>query len=311
MVYNTIFVMKTMIRIALILFVLSVFYIESFSQKFKFSESERVFLDSLEDVIENPKELHDFLFKKCVVCDADGGYQLGFGLSSEFVDGDIGGIYFEGYFNKFRDSILGYNVYLSIYNLKPKTARQLERYNAWLILDSNENIYPITFGNTKFYRRPIETYSGKYTNEKIPEYLLEYMSFESGNDYGYFCGECKNSLTRNRSYFLLIEDSLDYEKTKLLLYSMNPASRLTATEFMYRNHDKWQIDDDVYDQIDSIFGVRDSMDRHFCIVQHVSVKDEVNRYVKYLKENPSYNEGWKQSMIDWKQKGYGYFTKPD
>ncbi len=66
------------------------------------------------------------------------------------------------------------------------------------------------------------------------------MSPESGTVYGHLCGFLASEPLENRKKFYAIQDSLTIDQLELLMYSINPVSRLTAIECYFKHMDRFE-----------------------------------------------------------------------
>lgn len=294
----------------LLIFLLSLGFSKSVAQKPLRVKAENRFLDSMSLLIDSPPKLRQFLYLNS--SEYESGYNdkidLGFGQYSAFFELQIGKIYLECSFMLNEDSIVSYTIQPMLSFSKNRKKRTFLKHQNWLKVDSLGYALPITKLNEQYFQEPLLGYRGIYDSINIPEYLREYMSFYSGRAYGYLCVGCNFSILRNRSFFLLIEDSLGYEETKLLLYAKNPASRLTAVEFFIRNEGVWNIEPMVNKRMEEVLEVKDSMFSNSCIVDYISIREEVLRNVTRTKENPSFNEKWKTIVTEWKKKEAVHFS---
>lgn len=124
-----------------------------------------------------------------------------------------------------------YHDSLVCYSLTPELPEERglkKRYKKWYgeyFYYSNSEIQTFRF-NIEAILRPLKEYTGNLTN--ISPKLLNYMSPNSGTTYGY-AGSM--GILENRKAFFEIQDSLNYDNHFLLMFSINPASRLTAIEY--------------------------------------------------------------------------------
>ena len=86
--------------------------------------------------------------------------------------------------------------------------------------------------------RPLKEYNGTLTSNTVPRKILEYMTPNSGTMYGHSGGYPVN-LLQNRRKFFEIRSSLTNDHVVFLMYSINPASRLTAIEYYLRHKDSF------------------------------------------------------------------------
>ena len=131
------------------------------------------------------------------------------------------------------------------------------------------------------------TLPGLQSNIEISKEMKFYMTPYSGILYG-DRGGYANSLTINRKHFLTIAAELNANNCLILLYSINPASRLTAFEHYLLNIDKFTKEEKeiierrmhiVFDELPSIKTM------YGCMVTDVRSRDRVNSLVEKAK-NP-------------------------
>jgi hypothetical protein len=126
---------------------------------------------------------------------------------------------------------------LVAYELIPEMPTEPElkvRYRAW---------YAATFRfdgeaiqsrghNMEALEEPLPQYGGLFKTSPPSDSIRSYMSPACGTRYG-FRGGYGNGLTTNRAYFKNIKDQVDDDALLLMMYAINPATRLTAIEYYY------------------------------------------------------------------------------
>lgn len=143
------------------------------------------------------------------------------------------------YFKMNKDSVR--NDTLVSYSLTPSLPEEKglqKRYRKWYgdyFAYSKSEIQTFSF-NQSAILQPLIQYAGALKN--IPEKIVNYMTPNSGTMYGYAGG---GMIMQNRKAFLEIKDSLTNDQVILLMYSMNPASRLTAIEYYWKHKDSFGI----------------------------------------------------------------------
>ena len=173
----------------------------------------------------NPKQVADyFKYKKC-----DTSKQfLGFGW--KIWTPGIGGGYtsVSAAFYYYNDSLISYSLIPRL----PEEKGLQKRYKKWYrdyFTYSNSEIQAFNY-NQDAILQPLKQYTGRINI--IPEKIANYMTPSSGTMYGYAGG---GLIMQNRKAFLEIKDSLTNDQVILLMYSINPASRLTAIEYYWKH----------------------------------------------------------------------------
>ena len=161
---------------------------------------------------------------------------LGFGWKIWQTGLSGGYISIKATFYYLHDSIMSYTITPQL----PDEPELIEKYKKWYcdkFQYSSTCILPFNY-NEENILRPLTEYNGKLTVQTAPEKLLKYMSPKSGTMYGY-AGGYGGHLLQNRKSFLQIKDSLSIEQVIFLMYSINPASRLTAIEYYFKHKDSF------------------------------------------------------------------------
>lgn len=136
-----------------------------------------------------------------------------------------------------NDSIVSY----SLTSHLPSKSNLIDKYVEWF---GPEFTYSPK-GNISFdfhagkLTRPLLDYNGNLEPDSASSKILSYMSPHSGLMYGY-SGGLPITLLQNRQNFNAIKDNLSNDEVYLLMFSVNPASRLTAIEYYKRNPDKFE-----------------------------------------------------------------------
>lgn len=159
--------------------------------------------------------------------------KLGFGW--EMWSTGIGGGYIsiKASFYYLNTKIVSYSIYPEM----PTEKKLIPKYKKWYVyaFDFNEDeIIPYHY-NPEEIMKPLNEYKGNLTSDSVSKTILKYMSPISGTLYG-LTGGYTNTYTQNRQNFIQIQDYLTFDEAVLLLYSINPASRLTAIELFYRKN---------------------------------------------------------------------------
>ncbi len=149
-----------------------------------------------------------------------------------------------------NDSIISYRMYSDL----PNDKKLIGKYTKWF-----EKTFDVDSGKVKPYRyresslfKPLAEYDGPLTTQEVSHEVLTYMTPYSGTTYGY-AGGYSGELLSNREEFISIEPGLSSEKAILLMYSINPASRLTAIEYYKKHKDKFRNQRQVEDWIEQVY----------------------------------------------------------
>jgi hypothetical protein len=184
----------------------------------------------------NPQAVEQyFRTQKIQKCNTD-KENLGFGWKM-WTPGIGGGyISISAKFIYYHDSIISYS-------LKPEMPEEkglIKSYKNWY-----QNSFSFELGKIQsFYYhldsifRPLKEYNGTLTSNTVPRKILEYMTPNSSTMYGHSGGYPVN-LLQNRRKFFEIRSSLTNDHVVFLMYSINPASRLTAIEYYLRHKDSF------------------------------------------------------------------------
>lgn len=224
-------------RATLILIFISSWVILAFAQLNTHADHELIAsLVCLEK--ENPDVIEGF-FRSRKINDhyiVSENYGFGYRMQRTEINGEH--IVITGTFYYFNDSIISYT-------LDPKgpwKKELIESYKKWYgdyFSYSGDEIQPYRYKHEQLCK-PIKEYSGSYSTEDIPKEIMEYMSPESGTVFGYSCGFLSTEPLKNRKNFYSIEDSLTTDQLELLMYSINPVSRLTAIEYYFNHKDRFE-----------------------------------------------------------------------
>lgn len=156
--------------------------------------------------------------------------ELGFGWKVWHTGFGGGYVGVKAKFYYLRDSLVAYELIPEM----PSEPELKERYRAW---------YAATFRfvgdsirsrglNMETLEEPLPQYSGLFKASPPSDSIRRYMSPACGTRYG-FRGGYGNGLTTNRAYFRNIKDQVDDDALLLMMYAINPATRLTAIEYYY------------------------------------------------------------------------------
>ena len=194
----------------------------------------------------NPKQVEQyFKQQKIQKCDTSKEF-LGFGWKMWSPGIGAGYISISAIFYYFNDSLVSYSLIPRL----PEEKGLQKRYKKWYgdyFCYSNSKIQPFNL-NQSAVLKPLKQYTGVIKN--IPEKIANYMTPNSGTMYGYAGGE---TILQNRKAFLEIKDSLTNEQLILLLYSINPASRLTAIEYYWNRKDSFGYNEAINEWVEQNF----------------------------------------------------------
>jgi hypothetical protein len=194
----------------------------------------------------NPKEIEHY-FKSQRIQKSDTAKEiLGFGW--RMWTPSIGGGYISisAKFFYYYDSLVSYSLTPRI----PEEKGLKKRYKKWYgdyFAYSNSEIQTYNFNEVAILK-PLMEYTG--TLKSIPEKVVNYMTPNSGTMYGYAGG---GEIMQNRKAFLEIKDSLTNDQVILLMYSINPASRLTAIDYYLKNKERFSSQQQIDKWIGLIF----------------------------------------------------------
>lgn len=194
----------------------------------------------------NPKEIEQY-FKNQRIQKSDTTKEfLGFGWKM-WTPG-IGGGYISitATFYYYNDSLVSYSLTPQL----PDEKGLQKRYKKWYgdyFAYSNSEILTFKF-NQAAILQPLKEFDGVIRN--FSEKIINYMTPNSGTMYGYSGG---GMIMQNRKAFLEIKDSLTNDQVIMLMYSINPASRLTAIEYYWKHKDSFENSDAIDKWIEQIF----------------------------------------------------------
>jgi hypothetical protein len=201
---------------------------------------------------------------------------LGFGYSS--IEGSMG----RGYVSVFYQLIY-FNDKLVSYNLNPEmpsdmrlTKRYKNFYSSLYRFDTRDNPYPL-YHNFREMTKPLPGYHLVPSSRALAFLMTPF----SGVMYGHRGGE-SSSIIENRAAFNQVKERLSPQEFFLLLYSKNPATRLTAAEYYYQNPQKLAVyKGEIESRIKSIYiELPETKTISGCIVSTENSQTRVNFYVK-------------------------------
>lgn len=159
-------------------------------------------------------------------------HNLGFGWKARDLAAYGGYLTIKATCYYYHDSLLSYTITPWL----PKEPALKRLYIHWLAPGfkvSNASVTPVYY-NRAALEQPLTAYYQAYSLPRVPRRLADYMSPASGVEYGY-AGGYASVLLPNRSAFLAFQRDLSTAQVRLLLYAVNPASRLTGIEY-YLKH---------------------------------------------------------------------------
>jgi hypothetical protein len=146
---------------------------------------------------------------------------------------------------------------------------------------------PIDSGDAFYYKfnpenilKPLPEYLSPNGRNTLPLKILNYMSPTSGLYYGYR-GGVAGSVLENRQAFEAIKDDLTNEQIVMIMYSINPASRLTAIEFYLKNKTRFKDSDKIQTWIKNVYSQCPNIQTfNGCIINRESSSSLVQKFVK-------------------------------
>lgn len=175
---------------------------------------------------------------------------MGFGWT--FIQGQIGGGYgsFVARFYLYKDTVKAYVIKAWLPNDKELTKEYQALFSRVLTVH-DDGYYALRYGKDNVLR-PLDAYDQVGKRDSISNKLLQYMSPESGLEYGYR-GGMAGALLKNRSAFLDLENNFTAGQVVAMMYSINPASRLTAIEYYLKNKHRFKITNETLDWIERVY----------------------------------------------------------
>jgi hypothetical protein len=168
-------------------------------------------------------------------------------------------------FYYFKDSIAAFKINAGTL---PDHQSKRKKYIAWFknsFLADSSRLKPY-WHNKMILSRPLSQYTFSYKAPDLSGNLLNYMSPETGIEYG-FANEA--GILANRDAFNKIKDSLTREQLLLLMYSINPASRFTALEYYLKCKDQFDMGEDPGDWMEKLYNEIPEIEIHVgCIMSY-------------------------------------------
>ncbi len=236
----------------------------------------------IKDVVEldknNPKRIEEyFKIQKCDLTKKN----LGFNWKVWSPSIGSGYISISATFIYHNDLIVSYSITPELPEEKGLIKKYRKWYNNFFEFESNR-ILPYHYNKNKI-NKPLKEYDRLLTRLEISPKIEEYMTPYSGIEYGYYKGGYSNNiLFENRRNFLNIEEHLTNEQVILIMYSINPASRLTAIEYYLKNKSKFSVSNEIENWIKKNFKETPIIETRIgCTYsEFLSTKDLVEMYAK-------------------------------
>jgi hypothetical protein len=204
---------------------------------------------------------------------------LGFGYSS--IEGSMGKGYVTVFYHLlyFQDKLVSYRLSPEMPRDSRLTQRYKRLYSALYRFDENNNAQDL-YINFKEMAKPLDSFT-RVPSTRALAYL---MTPFSGVVYGFRGGEA-STILENRAAFNFVKEKLTPEDYLMLLYSKNPATRLTAAEHYYRNPKKFEkYKTKIENRIETIYiKLPETQTMYGCILTTDDSKKLVNFYVKEVK----------------------------
>lgn len=195
----------------------------------------------------NPTEIEEFFSKHK---DFRKKKQLGFGWTS--LERGIGAGYISIYatFFYFKDTIKTYILEAWL----PHEEVLVNEYKSYY-----SKLFPVNLGNKYQYlfgseniMHPIVEFDSAKLPLNVSHDILKYMSPTSGITYGYR-GGLGSTVLQNRQMFNKIKDKLTQDQLLVIMYSINPASRLTAIEYYQKNRKRYKLTEKINQWIEKVY----------------------------------------------------------
>lgn len=201
---------------------------------------------------------------------------LGFGWKMWATQINKGYVSVKAYFYYRNDSLMNYSIRV----FPPSEMELLQQYTQWsrdhfgdslLLFDPRIMRYQKGLMILPFYR-------GVISIDSLSKNVLEYLSPESGVEYGYRSGS-EGVIPENRRAFNDLKDDLTEEEVLLLMYSVNPATRFTAMEIYIKDRRNLEYDVEILEWMELNFTEIPFVMTYFgCIGKEMSTKRAVYLY---------------------------------
>lgn len=139
--------------------------------------------------------------------------------------------------------------------------------------------------HTEIISQPLQQFYFLNLPLKVTPKIADYMSPFSGIEYGYR-GGFSGGLLFNRELFMGIQKEITNNQIIAVMFSVNPASRLTAIEFYLSHKNRFKISNEIDSWIETVYKELPSIQTlDGCIQHEVDAKERVQEYVKTKNEN--------------------------
>jgi hypothetical protein len=203
---------------------------------------------------------------------------LGFGYAS--IEGSMGKGYVTVFYQLiyYKDKLVSYKLHPQMPSDARLTGRYKQFYSSLYQFDGSDQI-KTHYYNLEEMAKPLNGNQGKISS--APIFL---MTPFSGTVYGY-TGDIASSVLPNREAYNSVRERLTPEDYLALLYSKNPATRLTAIEEYYRNTAKFiKYKAEIENRIKIIFKELPEMRTMYgCILTTDNSEKLVSIYLKEIK----------------------------
>lgn len=193
----------------------------------------------------NPEDVEQFFFR-FTERNTPLQQQLGFGWSMWTTGIGGGYISITAQFYYYQDSLVSYSITPGL----PEEERLQKRYRSWygdFFPASEHELLPFHFREAAILR-PLQQFPGK-SNAMSGE-IIRYMAPSSGTMYGAYGG---GVMLANRKAFLELPGQLTREEVILMMYAINPATRLNAIRYYLQHIEAYPSDVTVENWIDQVF----------------------------------------------------------
>jgi len=236
---------KKLISLVLFLAVLNLSYgqlVQEWKQKDIDLLNQAIRLDK-----KNPAEIEKFFHSRVEEKEKE---ILGFGWSQLFQSIGAGYMSIQATFFYFRDTIKTYFLETHLSDEVKSLNEYTQLLAKFLPLDSAKN-YSYRY-QVENILRPIDEFKKTQISISLSATILKYMSPMTGTWYG-FRGGIGGELLHNRKEFFAISRKLTNQQVIALMYSINPASRLTAIEYYLRNMKKFKASNSISKWIEQVY----------------------------------------------------------
>lgn len=201
---------------------------------------------------------------------------LGFGYSS--IEGSMGRGYVTVFYQLiyFKDKLVSYKLSPQMPDDTRLTKRYKNFYASLYRFDAKDKAHPLYY-NFREMAKPLTGYHLAPSSRALAYLMTPF----SGIMFGYRGGE-SSSIIENRAAYNNVKERLRSEDYLMLLYSKNPATRLTAAEYYYQNPRRLaKYKREIESRIKSIYiELPEAKTISGCIISTENSKTLVNFYVK-------------------------------